>query len=150
MDAEPKPRKLISPIVQRIVDLHDRALDKFMRDYKCNIKMPTWSALQNKKTKKLEKINEWIRLNHPDWETDDQGFFLIKHNALMLESRCYLSSFTIVELKVLAKHMGLEIETTCQPKTAIMAEFKTKAKEKYPFMKCTQGGNLIIDPAHFQ
>ena len=66
MDAEPKPRKLISPIVQRIEDLHDRALDKFIKDYKCNIKMPTWSTLQNKKTKKLEKINEWIRLNHPD------------------------------------------------------------------------------------
>jgi hypothetical protein len=40
MDTEQKPKKLISPIVQRIVDLHDRALDKFMRDYKCNIKMP--------------------------------------------------------------------------------------------------------------
>lgn len=149
MEEEPKPRKLISPIVQRIAELHDRALDKFIKDYKCNIKITSWSALQNKKAKKLEKINEWIRLNHKDWEKDDDGFYLIKHNALMLDAKCYLSSFTILELKVLAKHMGLDIETTLRPKTAILAEFKTKAKEKFPFMKCTPSGNLIIDPAHF-
>ncbi|CBY40365.1 unnamed protein product, partial [Oikopleura dioica] len=150
IEEELKPRKLISPIVQRIADLHDRALDKFIKDYKCNIKKTSWSALQNKKAKKIEKINEWIRANHPDWEKDDNGYFLIKHNALMLESKCYLSLFSILELKVLAKHMGLDIETTSKPKTEILTEFKKEAKEKFPFMKSTQKGDLIIDPAHFR
>ena len=149
IEEAPRPRKLISPVVQRIANLHDRALDKFIKDYKCQIKITSWGALQNKKAKKLEKVNEWIRVNHPDWEKDDEGFYLIKHDALMLESKCYLSSFTIVELKVLAKHMGLDVETTLKPKTAIIAEFTTKAKEKFSFMKCTPGGQLIIDPAHF-
>jgi hypothetical protein len=67
----------------------------------------------------------------------------------MLESKCYLNPFTIVELKVLANHMGLDVETTLKPKPAIIAEFTTKAKEKFTFMKCTPGGHLIINPAHF-
>jgi len=145
----PKARKLISPVVQRIADLHDKALDKFIKDYKCGVKLGTWSALKSQKSRKLEKINEWIQANHPNWEQDNEGYFLIKHNALMLESKCYLSSFTIVELKVLAKHLDIQITFDTKPKTVLMTEFTKLAKEKFPFMKCTPAGNLIIDPAHF-
>ena len=146
---EAEPRKLVSPVVQRMADLHERALDKFKKEYKCGIKIGTWATLKNSKAKKVEKINEWIRVHHPHWEKDAEGFYLVKHNALMLEKKCYLSNFTMIEMKVLAKHMGIEIDITEKTKAEIIEEITKKAKKKYPFMKTTPGGNLVIDPAHF-
>ena len=67
----------------------------------------------------------------------------------MLEKKCYLSNFTILEMKVLAKHMGIEIDITEKTKAEITEEITKKAKKKYPFMKTTPSGNLVIDPAHF-
>ena len=139
----------ISPVEQRIADLHDKALDKFIKDYKCGVKLGTRSALKSQKSRKLEKINDCIRANHPNWEQDNEEYFLIKHNALMLESKCYLSSFTIVDLKVLAKHLDIQMVFDTKPKTVLMTEFTELAKKKFPFMKCTPAGNLIIDPVHF-
>ena len=144
-----KPRKLISPVVQRISYLHEQALDIFMKDYKCGIKQVPWPKLKTSKAKKIERINEWIKTNHPDWETDSEGYYLIKHDALMLDKKCYLSSFTLVELKVLSKHIGLNVDTEHKPKTLLLSEITRKTKEKFPFMKTTPSGNLIIDPLQF-
>ena len=136
--------------MQRIVDLHEKAIDKFIKDWKIkDIKIGHWSTLKSQKTRKLEKINEWIKLHYPDWETDEDGFYLIKHKALLIESKSYLNQFKIVEIQVLAKHMGLHIDFKSKSKTEILEEFKEKAIEKFPFMKCTASGNLIIDPHHF-
>ena len=67
----------------------------------------------------------------------------------MLEKKTYLSAFTIVEMGVLAKHMGLTVEIDGKSKSELTIEITAKAKEKFPFLKTTASGNLIIDPAHF-
>ncbi|CBY16393.1 unnamed protein product, partial [Oikopleura dioica] len=128
-----------------------KALDKFMSDMKIDNKLSKWLDMGgSKKQKKMDQITTWIEQNHPNWDKDEEGFYLVKQDAVKLESKCYISQLTLSDLKVFATHLRLDVDFTGKSKKMLVSEITRKALEKVPAFKCTKSGNLIIDPTLLQ
>ena len=135
-------------MIQRICDLPGKALDQLITEMKIEIKSKNWlDRGTSKKQKKLDKIYAWIEMNKPDWSKDEDGCYLVKHDAIVLGSRCYLNQLSIADLKVFTRHLDMEIEFEGRGKKDIVSEIKSKTLQKYPAFKCTKSGNLITDPS---
>jgi hypothetical protein len=79
----------------------------------------------SKKQRKLDKIYAWIETNKPDWRKDDDGYYLIEHDAIVLSSRCYLNQLSLADLKVLIRHLDLDVEFGSRAKKDVVSEIKS-------------------------
>jgi hypothetical protein len=138
----------VAPVTQRICDLPGKALDQLITELNIEIKSKNWLDVGiSKKQRKLDKIYAWIETNKPDWRKDDDGYYLIEHDAIVLGSRCYLNQLSLADLKVLIRHLDLDVEFGSRAKKDVVSEIKSKTLQKFPAFKCTKSGNLIIDPS---
>lgn len=143
------PRKAISPVMHRICDLTDKALNEIIDKCKIQIKIPILKTQSNKKYK-IEQITQWIRKNKPNWDKDEDGHFLAKFESLPLEKKRYINELSLAELSVLIKHLGIDLELHGRSRADIISAITTVVKKDFPEFKFTQGGMLIIDPKHFK
>lgn len=147
----PKPRKLVSPVLYRISDLHDAGLNEFMKTHKIEQKTLIKRGFGNAKKAKMDRINEWISRKRPDWAQDENGEYLIEFPGLKIDKKMFITELKLIELVVLAKHLNLEIDTDGKGRKDLAEEISTKAIRKYPEkFKRTTAGTLIIDPTNFE
>ena len=143
------PRKIVSPVSYRICDLTENAIKNIIEEYKIPIKIPLLKTQSTKKYR-IEQVLHWIRTKKPNWEKDEDGFYIAKFESLDIKNRIYLPELSILQMTILIKHLGLHMETRGKSKDELMAEITSEVKRRRPEFRFTQSGTLILDPENFK